>query len=216
MAATLSQRVNALFASYVSNEIEQDRLGRVGDDAGAQALCAPTIAIREQVFSIRDRTGCADLIAARLLLDLMLTTRWHDDGELQFGMEDREVSLPLLEILADSTTGAVRREAAKALATIGVAVEPEQADPMLVLVSEYRRLRDGLNGIPDDDEADRRWAEIVAPTWDALTEAPPLPTSNAGAAAAIRLVRDESNGSYSPDLIRNVLTVVADALEGGA
>ncbi|WP_427026576.1 hypothetical protein ACP4J4_20375 (plasmid) [Aureimonas ureilytica] len=216
MGETISQRVNALFAAYVANELEQDRLGRAGDDAGAQALCAPTIAIREQVLAIRDRSGCADLIAARLLLDLMLVTRWNADEGLQIGFEDQETVLPMLEILADSTTGTVRQQAAKALATIGVHVAPEAADPMLALVSEYRRLHESLSDIPDDDEANQRWADVLAPLWARLTQTPPAPTTHAGAAAAIRLVRDESRGSYAPDLIQKVLTITADALDAGS
>lgn len=216
MGETVSQRVNALFTAYVANELEQDRLGRAGDDAGAQALCAPTVAIREQVFAIRDRTGCADLIAARLLLDLMLVTRWNDDDGPQIGFEDQETVLPVLEILADSTTGAVRQQAAKALATIGVHVAPEAADPMLALVTEYRRLHEHQIAIPEDSEADRYWTETMAPLWDQFTNSPPAPTTKAGAAAAIRLVRDECQGGYSPELINGLLTIVADTLDAGS
>ena len=150
----------------------------------------------------------------RVLMDLAFDLLLHldRDGLSEEAMSDvsKTESLCLASrAYADSAIA----DGTKALATMGVTVEPETADPMLSLVREYQSLRDGLNGIPGDDETDKRWAEIVAPIWDTLTRTPPAPNSSAGAAAAIRLVRDESNGSYSPDLIRNVLTVVADALE---
>ncbi|ALN75820.1 hypothetical protein [Aureimonas sp. AU20] len=211
MADTLSQRVNVLFSQYVTLEAEQYAAeGFEADKIGKTAM-----EVSDAIHAMRDQSGNADFIASRILLDLMLTHCWPELGRVEWKADDRW-TLAILESLAGRTTGAVRREAARALATIDVEVAPETADPMLGLVREYQRLREGQNGILDDDEADRRWAEVVAPSWDALTQEPPAPTSNAGAAAAIRLVRDESNGSYNPDLIRNVLTVVADALEGVA
>lgn len=118
-----SLHVNALFGTYVEIEREQNRLADAGRGSDAASLGSKALAIRDEVFAIRNRTGCADLVAARVLLDLMLAVHWNAEGGPVIGEEDRETALPVLEILADRLTGEVRRQAALALSTIGVSID---------------------------------------------------------------------------------------------
>jgi hypothetical protein len=96
--------------------------------------------------------------------------------------------------------------------------EPAQ-DPMLALVSEYRKGLASYNA--SGDLPDEQNEALAAATWRAsyqrLCAAPPAPTTNAGAIEAIRLVCKESaGGGYQPALIENVLMAVTVFLEGRA
>lgn len=185
MAETISQRVNALFASYVATEAEQRRLGELGtDEAGKQAdaLGAPALAIRDEVFAIRDRSACPDLVAARILLDLMLSHQWPPTSETEWG-EDADVALPMLEILADRVTGDVRIETRRALATIGVDVPAEQADPFVERMRRYHADVDAYNNSGRDDDVDP-WHAFESEVESGAV----IIGSAAGAAEALRQV----------------------------
>ncbi|MEF2551335.1 hypothetical protein VQ042_08145 [Aurantimonas sp. A2-1-M11] len=89
-------------------------------------------------------------------------------------------------------------------------------DPMLALVNEYRKgvaAHNAAGDLPDDENE-----ALAVATWHAFYEqfctAPPVPTTDAGAIEAVRLVRQECSGcGYQPALIENVLAAVATFLE---
>ncbi|MBX3583649.1 MAG: hypothetical protein KF810_17320 [Rhizobiaceae bacterium] len=79
------------------------------------------------------------------------------------------------------------------------------ADPLLTLIQEYNAARVVMNAVPEGDPSEK-------PFWDAykqLCEAPPIPTTLAGAVAGIQLVRDEDRDcGWQPELTENVLSAV--------
>jgi hypothetical protein len=92
--------------------------------------------------------------------------------------------------------------------------EPAQ-DPMLALVRQYR---EGIAAYgASSDLPDEQNEALATATWRAsyerLCSAPPVPTTNAGAIEAIRLV---CGYGHDPELIKNVLTAVTVFLEGRA
>lgn len=202
LVGNISERVNTLFKAYVTIEAKQMRLGEQGQDDEADALGSSALKAREAVFSLRDRSGNADLLAARILLDLMLDHWWTPAKGIDWSLEARRDALPLLEILADQTTGVVREQSRAALATIGVQVAEVPAvvhDPMLDAVEAHadalRRCKEasarGDNELADvihDDELGPASMAVNGPDRDL-----PAILTVAGAFAAIRHVRDDTD-----------------------
>ncbi|WAJ28922.1 hypothetical protein [Antarcticirhabdus aurantiaca] len=122
MSLTISQHINKLLASFVEIEDEHAALIARGRFAEAEELSPSADMVLDEIRAIRTRDGIPDLIAARLLLELMITHAWPPSPDTEWDASARNVSLPILEAVADQTTGAVRHHARLALSTIGIEV----------------------------------------------------------------------------------------------
>lgn len=214
MVETISQRVNALFAQYVAIECAQYEC----NDSEADALGEQAFEVSAQIHAISDRSGNADFIASRILLDLMLNNCWPELDRIEWDL-DGKWHIALLESIAARTTGAVRKECTKALATIGVTVPPEHEDPLASLIADYRRLLDQHNArspadLPTDTEEEAHAAATWRPLYERLEGDCPAPTSLAGVREALRLALNREMGDHMPAFAESLLRASLVYLEG--
>jgi hypothetical protein len=115
-------------------------------------------------------------------------------------MNRREV---LRTLAAGSAAGAL---AAGAVAAVAPSAEASVADPLFALITEHRAQMATYNASSDlSSEEEDAFAEATfAPSWRALCDNPPAPTTMQGALEALRLAHEEmhhSHGSFERPLV---------------
>lgn len=121
--SAVSRQVNEIFAACIAAKAAQRPL--IGTDRRheAEALGDRAAVLRAQLRAIRDRSGNADLVAARVMLDLMFEVAWTEMPDIEWEPKHRSEALPLLEVLSDRLTGEVRVQARAALASVGIRID---------------------------------------------------------------------------------------------
>ncbi|MBC6714710.1 hypothetical protein H9Q09_00730 [Aurantimonas sp. DM33-3] len=165
--------------------------------------------IETPIFEAKDRANALQCLCELTLCENgYVLSEEHKDCFIHLIGEVWDASRKVATVWSEGWNAAVLRD-------YGL---PDQ-DPMLALVSEYRKGVAVFNA--SGDLTDAEGEALAAATWRAsyerLCTAPPAPTTDAGAIAAVRLVRQECSGcGYQPALIENVLSAVMVFLEGRA